>query len=775
MRLLSRYIFREIVSSALLGVALFTFVLFLQKADRLFEQMVRASMTVTNVGYLFLLVLPPALPFTIPLGVLVGTLIGLSRMSSDNEIVAMRAGGIPSRAVIAPVLAFGLLATLVAGAASTWLTPLSVRETYRVINRMLAAQLTAEIQPRVFQEQFPNMVLYVGDVIAGTQVRWRNVFMADLTPPGERPGGGHEDKSDLPRITVAREAVAVPDAPNNRIQLSLRDSNTVEVGRDPVNYFKTGSPRGDQILQAAAPMQVTAKKYVEMDMGPLWRETGESVEAAIEFHQRLALPMACFLLAVLAIPLGVSTRKAGKAAAFVVTVALAFVYYMGLITLNGLARQGTLPAALAVWLPNIVFGLTGLVLLLRLERPGERDWAVVLKRAGNFIGENAQRVLPNFPAIQRTGERLMRIPLIPQVVDTYVLSLFLFYLVVLAGAFVLLTQVFTFFELLGDIVRNQVAMSRVFTYLFFLTPKLIYDVTPVSVLVAVLITFGVLSKNNEVTAFKACGVSLHRLALPVLLSSAGLSLFLFAFDHYYVPEANRVQDALRAEIKGSPVQTYLDPGRKWVRGSGSQIYYYKYFDPVENVMSGVNVYVIDPKTFDLRRHIYAERARWEPSLRTWIFQNGWWRDVDELRDTRFETFEATTFSRDVTERPSYFLKEVKQDKQMNFQELQQYIADLKQSGFDTVRLQVQFYRKFSVPLFAFIMALISVPFAFLAGNRGAMAGVGISLGIAVAYWSMNQLFEQIGNVNQLPPALAAWSPDVLFTLSGMYLMARLRT
>jgi lipopolysaccharide export LptBFGC system permease protein LptF len=118
---------------------------------------------------------------------------------------------------------------------------------------------------------------------------------------------------------------------------------------------------------------------------------------------------------------------------------------------------------------------------------------------------------------------------------------------------------------------------------------------------------------------------------------------------------------------------------------------------------------------------------------------------------------------------------VKQAKQMNYGQLSSYIAELRQSGFDTVKLQVQYHKKFSVPLFALIMALISVPFAFLTGSRGAMAGVGVSLGIAVGYWALNLLFEQIGNVNQLPPALAAWSPDAVFSVAGLYMMARMRT
>jgi LPS export ABC transporter permease LptG len=362
----------------------------------------------------------------------------------------------------------------------------------------------------------------------------------------------------------------------------------------------------------------------------------------------------------------------------------------------------------------------------------------------------------------------------PQIIDAYVLSRFLSYFFLLLAAFVLMTEVFTFFDLLSDIIRNKIPLSRVFTYLLFLTPKLIYDTAPVSVLVAVLVTFGVLTKHNEVIALKASGVSLYRVTTPVLLVSALFSAGLFAFDHFYVPEANRKQDALRDEIKGRPVQTYLRPDRKWIFGSGSRIYYYKHFDTEENVMVGVSVYELEPRTFQLRRHISAERAYWRPSLKTWIFENGWTRDIHGITERNFRNFQADTFP-ELDEPPDYFLKELVQAKQMNYRQLESYIDDLARSGFDTVRLRVQYHKKFSVPIFALIMAMLSVPFGFLVGTRGAMAGIGVSLGVAIAYWGVNRLFEQIGNVNQLPPAVAAWSPDALFSLAGLYLLLRMRS
>src|SRR5216683_7968202 len=137
MRLLSRTIFREIFVSAILGAVLFTFVLFLQRARPLFEFLVRTSGAPSTVAYLFALVLPRSFPYTIPLGVLAGTLITLSRMSTDGEITAMRAAGVPGRRVVPPILTLGLAAMCVTAAASLWLAPWSIRERYRVLNQLM--------------------------------------------------------------------------------------------------------------------------------------------------------------------------------------------------------------------------------------------------------------------------------------------------------------------------------------------------------------------------------------------------------------------------------------------------------------------------------------------------------------------------------------------------------------------------------------------------------------------------------------------------------------
>lgn len=773
-RILSRYVFREILTSSLLGTMLATFVVFLLKIDKLFEVLVGSNPDPKTIAALFLYTMPPVLPLTIPFGTLVGILIGLGRMASDGEVVAMRAAGISSRRVTAPVMVFAFLGAGLAGLASLRLTPLSIQHSTALLNRLAMNQLSAEVQPRIFNEDFPNTILYIGDVVPGGPGNpsvWKTVFIADVMPPEQRKRGIGE-KAEGPMITVARMAIASSDPKNNRIQLAMRDSSTHEMGKDGLARDE-GAPIKTIALDAKLPEQKQLA-WSAMFTPDLIRYRGpDLIDVRIELHRRFALPIACIVLALVGIPLGISTRKGGKSAGYVNAIFLAFFgYYLSSLALVGVAKQKTLPVPIAAWLPDAAFLIAGLIFLYRMEKPGDRDF---LTRIRDLFGVVVEAVKSSGKQAEKARFSGWRLPMLPQIIDTYILSNFLFYLVVILASFVSMEEVFTFFELMGDMLKNS-NLITMFTYMFFLIPQLIYRLLPISVLVSVLVTFGVLSKQNEVTAFKACGVSLFRLALPVLVMSVLFSGGLFGFDFSYVPGANRRQDALRDEIKGRPKQTYLNPDRKWIMGNDSRIYYYKYLDPIERVMVGVNVFELDPASFHLTKQILAQRAYWSDPVQAWVFENGWSSDFrGSSRVPPRHDFQATTFP-ELNETPYYFLREAVQEKQMNFLELQHYISDLQQTGLvDTRKLQVQYHLKFANPLFALIMAIIAVPFGFLVGNRGAMTGIGASIVIAISYLGLQPLFEKVGDVGLLPPAMAAWSPDIIFGLVGLYLLLRMRS
>jgi LPS export ABC transporter permease LptG/LPS export ABC transporter permease LptF len=774
-RLLGRYVFREILTSSLLGTALATFVIFLDKADALFKLLVGTSPPPATVATLLMLALPPVLPFTVPFGVLIGILIGLGRMSADGEIIAMRAAGVSSRKVIAPVLTFAFLGMGLAASASLRLTPYSIRESQRIVTELTANRSSADVQERVFIEDFPNNILYVDSVgphPPGAPVAWTRIFLADVTPPSERKKGLAE-KADGPIITTARYAIATSDPRNNRIQLQLHDSFTHEMGKDLISH-DTAASLVHEALQVK-PSEQSSQRPKEMSTRSLLHYKGADIlEAAIELQQRFTFPVACVMLALVGIPLGIATRKGGKSAAYLMALFLGFFcYWLSSITLQNVARQKKLPVPVAIWLPNAIFGIAGVFFLARMEKPGDRDIISALQGiAAVPVGwfkpkARKQKEAPGLPS--------WRIPLLPQIIDTYVLSNFLFYFAVILATFVFMFLIFNFFDLTGDMIRNKIPLRTMFSYLFFLSPLTIYDLAPICILVAVLANFGVLSKQNEVTAFRACGVSLFRLAMPILLVALLFSGSLFAFDYYYLPAANRRQDKLRDQIKGRPTQTYYRPDRKWTLGKDFRIYYYAYFDPKSQEMADANVYELDPHTFQVEKQIRATQAHWSQSNHTWVFENGWLNDLRSGTSHRMD-FQAQTFP-ELTETPNYFLQEYHLSTQMNFLELDQHIQDLRQSGYgyDTVDLEIQFYRKFALPLAALIMAMLGIPFGFVVGNRGALTGIGISIAIALSYQATSKLFEKVGDINDLTPAIAAWGPDVIFGLAGLYFLLRMKS
>jgi LPS export ABC transporter permease LptG len=278
---------------------------------------------------------------------------------------------------------------------------------------------------------------------------------------------------------------------------------------------------------------------------------------------------------------------------------------------------------------------------------------------------------------------------------------------------------------------------------------------------------------------KATGISLYRLVVPIVSIAAILAVSLFLFDEFYLPQANRRQEALRSTIKGRPPQTFLHPDQKWIfgqphPGEPGRIFYYQFFDPDRNEFANLSIFEFDPSTFALKRRVFATRVFWDSDSSSWHFQNGWERDIEGAEIIAYREFKQTTFA-EIHEDPGYFKKENLQSQEMNFGQLDSYIGDLRQSGFDTMRLRVALWHKLAYPLIAIVMAVLAIPFALSMGRRGSLTAIAVAIAVALAYWVVDGLFGAMGNVNYLPAALAAWSSDILFALVGGYLLLRTPT
>ena len=788
--ILFRYVFREIFVSTLIGTLLFTFVLFLQTIGSVMELLIGPNVSGRQTLYLFLLMVPRTLVFTIPMGVLVGVLVGLGRMSTDGEITAMRAAGIPGRRLILPIAVWALLGASASSLTTHYLNPWSQHELQSMRERLKISRATAQIQPRIFVESFPDHVLYVREVLPADTVRWKHVFVADMRTPESRGSfSGLNATVSGPRITLAEQAFAIPILEQNRVQLNLPAASRYEQSSDPDQYHFFEYENIDQVLEFETTTPAAGSSPLEQmstpELAAAARESDQPILAGVELHQRFAFPMTCLIFPMVGIPLAISSQRSSRSVGVVFGIVLVFIYWMIWLAGVALANAEVLPVGLALWMGNLIFGAAGLVMLARLDSPNSRDFAaavlrpfrrlsVRLQSRGSHPAEETGEASGRDRGVEENGEEAESSsqPFFP-ITDRYLLSTFLYYFVVMVASFVLIWFVFSFFELLRDMLERD-KLGLFIPYIYYLTPFLIYETVPLGVLVATLITFFILAKHHELTAFKACGISLYRLATPIFVVSLLLSGLLFAMDQRYLPETNRRQDGIRNEIKGRPVQTYLNPNRQWTFGQSERIFFHRFFDSENNVLAGVNVYDLDPDTFKLHRHIAAQRAHWDNTQSAWVFEEGWVREINGDQVESYEKFESRPFP-DIEEGPSHFFKEEKQYRQMNWRELSTYIGDLTQAGFDTVKFQVQLHKKLAFPLFAFIMAVLAVPFSMLAGHRGAFTGVVLCIGLAVAYYSLNAFFEGLGRHSQLSPAIAAWSPSVIFGLSGTYLFSRLRS
>lgn len=790
MRIFTRYILREVTSHALIGGVLFTFVLFMRDLGHILELVVRDSASVTDVLKIFAYLLPSFLIVTIPMAVLVGILLGLSRLAADSEVTAMRAAGMGVLSFVRIVSIVSALAVALGLFNSLYLAPRSASGTLALENSLKSTQASFEVQPRVFYEDFRNYVLYIQDVRpASGAALWHHVFLADLTQPAN------------PNVTTADEAVVVSNDPRS-IRLHLINGGQHQTSPTDPNQYNISTFSSTDLpiqtgLQEDTHLGRSDTPILALPLSELWRLSHFTGDASqdnrarvyrIELNRRFSYPFACIVLMLIGVPLGLSSKRGGKSTGFVLTIALVFIYYFLSQIGIALAKNGKLSPFLGVWGANLLFATAGVLLLYQMSQGslalglisslGTRlNKLLTRSQRGRQLAASGSRI--HLSSILRRFRSTFHVRF-PLLLDDYVMREYTTNFALILSSFSALFLIFTFFELTGDIIRNRTPLVTVGDYLINLIPFILYNVTPLCALVAVLVTFSALSRSSEITAMKASGVSLYRIVTPVLVTTLLIAGCLFAFDELYLPAANRRQEALRNVIKDKPAQTFLRPDRKWISGqsgpSGSptRIFYYQFFDATKNVFANLTVFEFDPATFALKRRIFASSAHWNERVGQWVFEKGWDRSFAGDTIASYKTFTVTTFA-DIHEQPSYFVKEDRPAQEMNYNELSRYISDLNQSGFDTKRLTVQLNRKLSYPLITLVMAILAIPFALSMGKRGSLAGIATAIGLAVAYWVVDGLFQAMGNVNTLPAVLSAWSPDLLFGIAGTYLLLRTST
>jgi LPS export ABC transporter permease LptG len=629
---------------------------------------------------------------------------------------------------------------------------------------IIASSAEHEVKPRVFFDGFPNLVVYAREV--PPTGGWDGVFLAD-----HRNGEGRS-------IYLAR---------HSRVVIN-RDAKTVELVLQGWTHHATDAATGYSVLHSAPqspagalpaageqlvlslspqgilPSGTIAKGAKEMSLAELEARIaeldglGQSPHNEIfEWHKRFSIPAACLIFGLIGLALGATNRRGGKLASFVLGVVVIFVYYLLLFFGLSLVRGQRVPPWLAAWLADIVLGAVGLALFIWRERVADRPIPIPIPQSLRRRLSLQHRSL---------GTRL---PF--GILDRYVA---LTYLRLLGLAGLALGGVFyisTFVELSEKVFKGNGTWSMLGTFMLFITPQYLYYIIPLAVLLAAIVTVAMLTKNSELVVMKACGISLYRVAVPIVAGALVAGGVLFTMEQTVLGPANRQAEAIRHVLDGGAPETFDVLNRRWVLGRDGSIYHYAYFDPRERHFTGLWVYEFDEDMTRLTARTFAEQATFADD--GWAVSRGWTRRFDESGEPA--AFAQFASERRALEPPAHFSTEPPAPEYMSFTELRAYTEQLAASGFDVVRQRVALYRKVSFPFVTLVMTLIAVPFAVTIGRSGAMAGIGVGIGIALAYWTTILFFAAMGSGGLLAPMLAAWAPNLLFGAGAVYLLLTVRT
>ena len=764
MRLISRSVLREIWSPFLLGFSAYTFVLLVRTIYLLADFFVRRSASLSEVVWLVALSLPWIVVLTLPMAFLLGVLIGISRLSGDSEIIALRACGVGPWAIARPALsaAAGLAAFVFVF--YNVILPRANETLSRSLARVAATSVVNVVQPRTFREIRSGLTLFF-DRAAPDGRSLEGVFL--------QLGEEDEHKTE---VIVARRGTLTLEG--EHLWLDLFSSTLHDY--DPANPSRYRTNRNEsQRLLIAGDVGNPSSAGVSYDKSLRSQSLRELLATArtvrtkspenhrlawVEIHKKLSIPFACLAFAIIGIPLAESSRRGGKGSAFAISLAIIVLYYVLLSSGETWAQQGRLPPSVAIWMPNAILLAIGGTAMLRGGRERAR-WRIPL-----FLGWRIRR---------RTlagGSRRLRwtgVLRFPTLLDRYVLGRFLSVLVLVAASVLLLAVIVDYADHIDKIVKNRPEAEALAGYYrnFLLTISL--QVAPFAILLSTLIALGILSKNNEDTAFRASGVSLHRLGAPIVLFSLLAAGVAYTAGEYLVPLAQREQARYKNRIYGRPADYGLATGteRRWHYGPGRTIWHQEASDPEKGMLVSPSVFEFSD-AFELTRRDAAREAVYDPAAGNWVLRQGWSRTFGGVSEASYRTFLE---ERRPGDPPSAFTRDRRGAEEMRFRELQRYARRLKASGYPTAELETALHSKLSTPLLIPLMALLAVPFAFRIGKRGTLAGIGVGLALGMALLIASAFFTKIGDVGALPPALAAWSPNVLAMTGAVWLLLRLRT
>ena len=376
-KIIYRYILREISYPFLMILFVLTFVLIMGKLLQLMDLMVNKGVSFIDIFKLFLLLFPSFLVFTIPISLLVSILIGLGRLSADNEITIFKASGLSLYQLLYPVLFASLIAFILTTITTFALVPQSKYATKNLLFTVAKKKASVGIREKVFNDDFNGILLYAESIPVNGNFM-EGVIISDTRITRE------------PSTIIAKKAYLVSDPKLMTVTLRLESGSTHTVDTKTKNYRKMDFRLYDVNLNlessVAEENKLKTKSSSELTIWEIAQKLKSSVldkntlrELAVELNKNIALPMSCIIMGILGIPLGIRSHRAVKSRGFTIGIIIVLIYYFLILGGETLTETSGLPPFIGIWTPNFIFGITGIYLLVRVakdkpvEMPSIRD------------------------------------------------------------------------------------------------------------------------------------------------------------------------------------------------------------------------------------------------------------------------------------------------------------------------------------------------------------------------------------------------------------------
>lgn len=760
---LDAYLIKSALPYVLLSLTILSAILLIQQTARFAEVLDSTETPFHLTLQVAVNLLPSILIFTLPTSVLVGTATGFGQLGHDSELIAMRAAGVGTYRIVAPLMFLGALLSALTFYVAFQVAPVSAQNIRDIALQAALYRLESPVEPRSFYTGIPGKVVYVreGDQEKGLwgkifihweeeggEVRLATARSGRLDFSGEQaelvlddavlttlPAGGVEALSKGAHVTIERSA-----------SMRLKDER-LNLGRSTLTKrMREREPELDELGWSGLLLK-------SRDV----QDRKVSREATIALHRRLTLSLSPLIFAFFGAVLGLKVVRGGRSKGVLLSLLSMLLYYLISIAGEQLGRAGSVHPIVGSWL---AFGTAVLAaILLMLSR--RRTFRFSLRRGAPKPG----RVSPG------RGESLkpIRVSVLGLLDKSIFKSLAVNFLLVVS-ALVAIFLIFTLFELLRFIAANRTGTYVVVRYMLFLLPFAFHAVTPVGALLASLITFALMVRRNEAVAWWSSGQSVFRFVLPCLFFAVLLGAGIWLVQNEVMPEANRRQNALRGVIRSGGAQTEAQKGRRWVSSADSRrVYAYNSNGP-QGQFGDLFVFNFDPEALHVESLYLAPSGLTDADARLELSQ----AERIDFTGGRVSYSHEPTVLLD-SEDFQAFNPGLNRPMEFDFAGLSAYIKALKERGVNVQPLAVVLERRLVEPLLPLVMILVGAPLAFVFGRRGTILSLCVAIGVGLLFLGLMSVTQQVGASGLISIHIAAWSPPALFSAAGLYLLSRSRT